>query len=782
MLLAIAGARVDSFQGEPRCTAWVDRCTLDPYVPEASATLKAWWAARVGDDPPPLISSVSRCIPLAEVATACAKGAPTVDVLAVVCGDVADKTFATGEVAHVTTLCDYDASALLYVLRGGDGTASASYGDGAVLHVAGAELGQAADGRYTLVATAANVRAFPSADKAATLYQWYASGKRPPASGGSASLSIPADDPPRAAVANEGPGLGERASSFCGQFGWEPPAFGWGAPEPMMAGAGAEDEEDHPAAPLLASNGDGRGEEALYASSGDEWLCESSGDEAQPDPKRSFVSWRPLPVQPADACVLRERRDRCFEACEQAFNQRFGRQCADEAVAQAEQLGALAPVDDPDALLDAVLPHLTNDGVEPFLRAFLASPPRVGRKRTRSHWDCGESDGAPEAMCSAAGQDAGGGGFVDLEAGRSSGSEAGDEDEDDDEAGSLDGFVVEDEVASSSDYETEEEEEPIAHGRLRRGSDSVEREAAEALLGRSLDGLSIVRLEAPRARDVVAGAKTLELTEGPCNKRGPTLIGETATGADAKSCVIGAVTLGECRPMSRDEFEAAKSRHLAHDFAPAQAWLDSGSLHATELHDAVRFETPVPYQQKKGARKWLGYQPPVTLLTEQRRDMLERLDVVHRRIKRWRQRIKRCQSVSTLQQTEEPLQRLETALQAVHDGGSSEEGGGEDTTQADEYDALSSSEACSEAGTAARKHAADAYLLALPEERCVAEEAAGGIFVDPITKERNLLMSPYTEAEKAARRRAAVDEEGEEAVAEEEEEGEGAAGMEAEAG
>ena len=94
-----------------------------------------------------------------------------------------------------------------------------------------------------------------------------------------------------------------------------------------------------------------------------------------------------------------------------------------------------APVDDPDALLDAVLPHLTNDGVEPFLRAFLASPPRVGRKRTRSHWDCGESDGAPEAMCSAAGQDAGGGGFVDLEAGRSSGSEAGDED-DEEEAGS----------------------------------------------------------------------------------------------------------------------------------------------------------------------------------------------------------------------------------------------------------------------------------------------------------------------------------------------------------
>ena len=76
-------------------------------------------------------------------------------------------------------------------------------------------------------------------------------------------------------------------------------------------------------------------------------------------------------------------------------------------------------------------------------------------------------------MCSAAGavDEPGGGGFVDLEAGRSSGSEADDDAEDsDDEAGSLDGFVVKDEEATSSDYETEEGEEPIAHGRLRCGS------------------------------------------------------------------------------------------------------------------------------------------------------------------------------------------------------------------------------------------------------------------------------------------------------------------------
>ena len=270
-------------------------------------------------------------------------------------------------------------------------------------------------------------------------------------------------------------------------------------------------------------------------------------------------------------------------------------------------------------------------------------------------------------------------------------------------------------------------------------------------------------------------------------------------GAEAKSCVIGAVTLGDCRPMSRDEFEAAASSHLAHDFAPVQKWLDSGSLHATELHDAVRFETPIPYQQKKGARKWIGYQPLVTLLAEQRRAMLRRLDAVHRRIKRWRQRIRHCQSVSTLQQTEKPLQQLETALQAVHDEASypsseegddegGEEGGGgagdpgraerqkkrgrrivESDDEGDgggvDVEGESGEESSGVEGggkpdgeeggeiRSSSRHPADAYCLAMPEERRVAEETAGGIFVDPVTKERNLLISPYTAAEKAVMRR-----------------------------
>jgi len=288
--------------------------------------------------------------------------------------------------------------------------------------------------------------------------------------------------------------------------------------------------------------------------------------------------------------------------------------------------------------------------------------------------------------------------------------------------------------------------------------------------------------------------------------------------------------------MSRDELEAATSRHLAHDFAPAQAWLDSGSLHATELHDAVRFETPVPYQQKQGARKWLLYRPPEALpkhpgvgakldaaVTQHLRQPADAACMALQEENGWSLDVSACSSLLELKsrlkaahaeftqikveaclQSWAPLGQLAgdqaaclkdelgTALRAIDaavrvlssESTNTAASQVATTTQADEYDALSSSEACSEAGTAARKHAADAYLLALPEERCVAEEAAGGIFVDPVTKERNLLISPYTEAEKAARRRAAVDEasEGEGEAAEtmeeeeEEQEGEGEAG------
>ena len=75
--------------------------------------------------------------------------------------------------------------------------------------------------------------------------------------------------------------------------------------------------------------------------------------------------------------------------------------------------------------------------------------------------------------------------------------------------------------------------------------------------------------------------------------------------------------------MTQDDFEATADRHHALDFAPAQAWLEKGTMYAQELSQAVRFETPVPYKQMKGARKWLGYRAS----KESEVDRIERLAV-----------------------------------------------------------------------------------------------------------------------------------------------------------
>ena len=114
------------------------------------------------------------------------------------------------------------------------------------------------------------------------------------------------------------------------------------------------------------------------------------------------------------------------------------------------------------------------------------------------------------------------------------------------------------------------------------------RDEAEALLGVSLTSLQIMRIEAQRARDVVDGKKTLELTNGPCHKRSLVLVCEKAKGATAKGYVIGAVTLGECTHMSHEGFETTVDRHIATDFAPAQAWLEKGTLYAQVGKSACR--------------------------------------------------------------------------------------------------------------------------------------------------------------------------------------------------
>ena len=93
-----------------------------------------------------------------------------------------------------------------------------------------------------------------------------------------------------------------------------------------------------------------------------------------------------------------------------------------------------------------------------------------------------------------------------------------------------------------------------------------------------------MRIEAQRARDVVDGEKTLELTGKHCHQRGLVLVGETAEGASAKGCAIGAVTLGECASLNRGSFEATAARHRALDCPPALAWLEQGTLHAQVRH------------------------------------------------------------------------------------------------------------------------------------------------------------------------------------------------------
>ena len=175
--------------------------------------------------------------------------------------------------------------------------------------------------------------------------------------------------------------------------------------------------------------------------------------------------------------------------------------------------------------------------------------------------------------------------FLQREAEASDGSDDDSADEDASDAdsdGNLKGFTVKDDEASESNYETDEELETPPARRRQKGT--REAAAAEALLGRKLEGLKVMRIEAQRAQEVVDGEKTLELTGKHCHRRGLVLVGETAEGASAKGCAIGAVTLGECASLNRGSFEATAARHRALDFPPALAWLEQGTLHAQVRH------------------------------------------------------------------------------------------------------------------------------------------------------------------------------------------------------
>ena len=154
--------------------------------------------------------------------------------------------------------------------------------------------------------------------------------------------------------------------------------------------------------------------------------------------------------------------------------------------------------------------------------------------------------------------------------------------EDDDGDGEDSAYESREDDSSQSEDESDEESQvaSVTSADNEARCETSGRDEAEALLGMPLTSLKIMRLEAQRARDVVDGKKTLELTGRSCHERGVVLIGETADGAIAKGSVIGAVTLGECASMGREGYEATVDRHHALDFAPAKAWLDKGTLYA----------------------------------------------------------------------------------------------------------------------------------------------------------------------------------------------------------
>ena len=56
VLLAIAGARLDSYKGELQCSAYANRVTFDPDVPEARA-LRVWWASQPASPALPSVAS-----------------------------------------------------------------------------------------------------------------------------------------------------------------------------------------------------------------------------------------------------------------------------------------------------------------------------------------------------------------------------------------------------------------------------------------------------------------------------------------------------------------------------------------------------------------------------------------------------------------------------------------------------------------------------------------------------------------------------------------------------
>ena len=354
--------------GEPRCKTFLNRVTLGPSDAAALA-LRGWWQARADDDPPPTVSSVWSCMPLADLPHAYETGEQTLDALGVVTGDASTVSLDSGEVAEIMTLCDQSGSVRLRVVRDGE-QAPLQYHDGMSLAVAAAKPGIAEDGHLTLVACQANLRLFPKADRAHALHEWYRT---------------------RAAGMRDEPAP---VDTFGDQFGWES-AFDFGAPPPSLPPSPPSSPpptppppddtpraRQPPSSPITVLSpcdspttyyDEDEAEVARAANHGLE--AEAAADACVQPPSAAPASkcWPP-PLRLDDAVALRERSAAIFDALVTASDVKYGRlHPHDEELAQMEQL--LESVDPKArAALDSLLSRSTSqDGGECSRKAGVAA-------------------------------------------------------------------------------------------------------------------------------------------------------------------------------------------------------------------------------------------------------------------------------------------------------------------------------------------------------------------------------------------------------------------------
>jgi hypothetical protein len=125
-----------------------------------------------------------------------------------------------------------------------------------------------------------------------------------------------------------------------------------------------------------------------------------------------------------------------------------------------------------------------------------------------------------------------------------------------------------------------------------------------------LDRLLVVA--EPWASLLVDGDKTWELRSTSTSVRGP--IGIVAKGTGT---IIGAVELVDVHgPFTRTEIAPFERFHRV-PASSTSSYSGPKGLYGWEVADAVRFETPVPYQRPQGAVIWVRPDPHIEIESNQ---------------------------------------------------------------------------------------------------------------------------------------------------------------------